>query len=188
MRLTALLLAVPLLLGAGTRKPENILVIGDSEAGSVWFMVQGTKQKGETNGQTMARLAGASYQNEDVSFEFKGGTSVDYWSKDGRGKTAIASHPDAGTIMIFLGTNDYWRSETPDVEPLLKEVRANGMKCVWAGNTAVNGRKWSINTRLRAAVEKDCTYVDSESIPLGDKVHPTSAGTIEWIKKVWSVK
>jgi lysophospholipase L1-like esterase len=188
MRLTTLLLAIPLLLGAGTRKPENVLVIGDSQAGSVYFTTQGAKLKGETSAQTMARLAGATYNNESVAFEYKGGTPVDYWSKQGHGKDAIVTHPDAGTIIIFLGTNDYWKTETPDVEPLLKEIRSNGLKCVWAGNTAVNGRKWSINARLKAAVEKDCTYIDSESIPLGDKVHPTAAGAVEWIKKVWSAK
>jgi hypothetical protein len=143
------------------RKTENILVMGDSEAGSVYFALSGAKKKDESLGQTAARLAGATHNGESLAFEYKGGTPIDYWSKQGHGKEAIDKHPEAGTVIIFLGTNDYWKRETPDVEPLLKEVRAAGLKCIWAGNTSVNGRKWSLNTKLKAVVEKDSKYTET---------------------------
>lgn len=182
------LLCLVLSIADVTQKPENILVIGDSQVGSVYFVTKSSQKPGETTGQTMARLAGAQHAGETIVFEYKGGTGTNYWSKDGHAKESLDRHPEAGTVFIFLGTNDYFRPNAPDPEPILKEIRARGMRCVWAGNTAVNGQKWTVNEKLKAAVEKDCVYVDSQSIPLGDKVHPTGAGVIEWIKLMWKAK
>ena len=170
------------------QKHQNILVIGDSEAGSISFALQGAKKKGESSGETAARMAGSPYQGENVAFEFKGGTPIDYWSKQGHGKEALDKHPETDTVFVFLGTNDFYKQAAPDVEPLLKEIRDRNIKCVWAGNTSVHNKKWAINKKLKEAVEADCSYVDSESIQLGDGVHPTFQGVVQWLKLIWSVK
>lgn len=189
MHLATLLLVLPILFAdVSTRKQENILVIGDSEAGSIQFALANAKKKGESSAEAAARLSGNAYEGESLAFEYKSGTSIEYWSRGGHGHEAIAKHPEAGTVFIFLGTNDYYKRDVPDVEPLLQEVRAAGLKCVWAGNTAVYDKKWPLNAKLRAAVEKDCTYVDSEGVELGDKVHPTFRGVVQWLKLVWNAK
>lgn len=153
--------------------PDSIVVMGDSIAC-----------------QSKMRMKEVLRPNETVSYECKGGSPIEYWSAQGKGREALARHHDATSVIIFLGTNNYYQPKPPDVEPLLKEVRDRHLRCVWVGPTAVYGKKWPINPLLKTAVEKDCVYVDAEAsgIDLPDRVHPSWESWIRLLKMIWNVR
>lgn len=157
---------------AAYSKPASrkILIIGDSEACAVQWQVKNAK-----------------LPTDDVSVECKGGTVVQYWGAGGNMKRALDKHPGTDVVVIFLGTNHYGQTVTPPVAPILDLVKSRGLKCVWVGNTAVNGRKWKINDLLRSAVTPTCSYFDTEAaaIPLPDGVHPDGTGALKWLRLVW---
>jgi hypothetical protein len=157
-------------LTAQAAKPQrHALIIGDSEACAVY---------------PYARTMG-----DQVSVECTKSTRVEWWA-EGRFQQALDKHPDADTVVVFLGTNDYYDTRAPDVKPILDAVSNRHLACVWAGNTPVHGRKhWPINEMLRAAVVPTCSYFDTEAAGiqlLPDEVHPTPEGAAKWIRKVWS--
>jgi hypothetical protein len=150
---------------------SNILVMGDSLAcGSKW------------------RIGEVKLPTESIQTECKVSSPIEFWSEKGAGKRALDAHPETNEVIIFLGTNNYYSTSVPDVEPLLREVRHRSLKCTWVGPTAVRGKKTALNPLLKAAVEKQCKYVDAEDIPLGDGIHPTMDGWLTLLKKIWSVR
>jgi hypothetical protein len=149
---------------------QDILVVGDSEAGHARLHVQEFVRPWER----------AEVRN-------KGGTSIVQWSEGGMLKDAVRGHgrrPDV--LVVFLGTNDVWRKEVPDLEPLFKEVGPT--KCVWAGPVAGGGKRWRFTQLLKAKVSGRCAWVDSEDIPLYDGWHPTHDGIVTWLRRVWGTK
>ena len=149
---------------------RKILIIGDSEACAVQWQVKNVKLPTDT-----------------VDVECKGGTVVQYWGAQGNMQRALARHPGTDTVVIFLGTNHYGQTATPPVAPILDLIKQRGLKCVWVGNTAVNGKRWKINDLLRSAVTPTCSYFDTEAaaIPLPDGVHPDGTGALRWLRLVW---
>lgn len=153
-----------------TIAPRKVLIIGDSEACAVQWQVKNAK-----------------LPTDQVDVECKGGTVVQYWGASGNMKRALDRHPGTDVVVIFLGTNHYGQTVTPPVAPILSLVKERGLKCVWVGNTAVNGKKWKINDLLRMAVTPTCSYFDTEAagIPLPDGVHPDGTGALKWLRLVW---
>lgn len=151
---------------------DNILIIGDSEAGAAATQLQRVKQP-----------------YEHVDLDYKVGSQIQFWTS-GAFKKSLDSHPGVDEVIIFLGTNNYGSKSLPDVTPILDEIKRRNLKCVWVGPTAVFGKKWPINDLLKASVSSTCTYVDTQAlgVELHDGVHPTPAGALKWLRFVWSVK
>lgn len=160
------LLAQTVSLGA-----DNVLIMGDS-------LACGSKQ----------RTNDVKKNGEHIQWECKVGSSIEYWSAKGAAKRALDAHPETGSVIIFLGTNNYSATKVPDIEPILKEIRYRSLKCVWVGPTAVHGKKTVLNSLLKAAIGQQCKYVDAENTPLGDGIHPTFGGWLPLLQKIWSVK
>lgn len=161
---------------AACRAPTRTLIVGDSEAGFVSRRLKEFKEK--------------VHPEETFDTDFKGGTVIQYWAAGGNFRAALSRHPKPDTVIIFLGTNNYWQKTMPDVKPILDEVQSRGIRCIWVGPTEVQGKKWEINQLIKAAVTPTCTYVDTETlnIPLEDGVHPTYAGIFKWLNAIWEVK
>lgn len=173
---------------------RRVLIVGDSEACAVGYVVKDTVQK--INDE-------AKQPRDTVNVDCKGGTVVQYWADQGHLKQALVKHPSPDVVIVFLGTNHYWQtrgdgdagwpttlSMVRNATAIGKEIRVSGASCVWVGNTAVKGRSWPVNVILREAVSPDlCTYFDTEAanIPLADGVHPTTAGAVKWLRAVWQV-
>jgi hypothetical protein len=159
--------------------PREVLIIGDSEACAVSYVVKATVKQINIDAK----------QPEDVvNVDCKGGTVVPYWGTGGHFRAALARHPKTDAVLIFLGTNHYWnQKDTPNVVPILDLIKEKGLNCVWVGNTAVHGKHWNINNLLRTAVTPTCSYFDTEAanIPLADGVHPDRAGSVKWLKAIW---
>ena len=151
---------------------EKTLIIGDSEAAHVCHFTSYVQQR-----------------NEVISCEFKGGTTIQNWFGK-RLDDALDKHPDADTVVIFLGTNNIGRKTTLDVSPLTDRLK--GKKCIWVGPPAVNGYKWKFNQLLRDNVLKvsNCKYFNSEDVRLHlpDGYHPDGASNILWLQEVWKFK
>lgn len=159
--------------------PKRTLIVGDSEAGCVGRCVF------DKDCMSEFRQPG-----EKIDVDYKGATTIQFWAEGGNFRAALNRNPRPDTIVIFLGTNNYWNADVPNVKPILDEIVARNLRCVWVGPTAVHGKQWAINPLLKAAVEPTCTYVDTEAlgIPLSDGVHPTLEGSKKWLKEVWRVK
>lgn len=160
-----LALFVALVLGCPT--PKRVLLVGDSEVGHVKLRLPDVRT------------------TEEVALDYRGGTSIEQWSAGGMFKKAMERQkktPD--TIVVFLGTNDVWRKEVPDLKPLFDAMPASS-KCVWAGPVAGAGKKWPFTPKLKAAVTTRCTWVDSEDIPLADGWHPGWDAALLWLRRVW---
>jgi hypothetical protein len=152
---------------------RRILIVGDSEACAVSWQLKNAK---------LPKL-------DVVEVECKGGTVVPYWGSQGNLKKALDKRQKFDIVIIFLGTNHYGQVVTPKVEPILDIVKERGLRCVWVGNTSVNGKKWKINHLIRDAVTPTCQYFDTEqaSIPLPDGVHPDGSGAIKWLNLIWEM-
>lgn len=159
---------------------RQILIVGDSEACAVKPLAQKVFDEQDKS---------VGIPTDRVSVECKGGTTVAYWGAQGHLKEALAKHPNQDVVVVFLGTNHYGQSKTPDVSIVLDGIENSGAQCVWVGNTAVDGRRWKINKLIHDAVTPRCRYFDTEAanIPLADNAHPTSAGAIKWLRLVWEV-
>lgn len=157
---------------------RHVLIIGDSEACAVGWVVKGTVKKINEEAQQ-------PYDRVDVVC--KGGTMVQYWGRQGNFRAALSKHPNPDTVLVFLGTNHYHQQTTPEVGPILDVVKEYGFNCVWVGNTAVKGGRYKINKLLREAVQPTCSYFDTEAagIPLADGIHPNGAGAAKWIRAIW---
>ncbi len=160
--------------GVVNTAPKTIktLVVGDSEAGRCKFRMNEVRR-----------------ENETIIVEQRDGTETKFWA-NGAFHAALARHPETDNVVIFLGTNDFYRTMVPNVAPILDEIKEKHLKCVWVGPTSVQFKKWKINGLLKDAVSPTCTYVDTQEIgiPLWDGVHPTNAGVIKWLRAIWDVK
>lgn len=159
---------------------RNILVVGDSEACAVNFVIKPTIQKiNDENG----------HPRDVVSVDCKGSTTVRYWGEQGHLHTALSKHPHPDVVVVFLGTNHYAQmtGKVSGVDNVLQEIKKSGAQCVWVGNTAVRGKHWPINKILRDAVTPDCTYFDTEAanIPLADGIHPDRQASVKWLRLIW---
>ena len=151
---------------------HTTLVIGDSEVA-----------------YTHPHFSAVQESNETIVKEFKGGTVIQQWFGD-RLDTALNKHPNAETIIIFLGTNNAGRKDDLDITPILSKIKDK--KCIWVGPVAVNGQRWNFNKLLQANVLKNsnCKYVNSEELGLKllDGYHPDQESAIRWLKEVWAIK
>lgn len=167
---------------AAAPKPvgRHVLIVGDSEACAVRPLAQRI-----FNEEAQKKLV----PTDSVSVECKGGTTVQYWGVQGHLKEALQKHPNPDVVIVFLGTNHYGQNKAPDPTIVLDGIENSGAQCVWVGNTAVDGRRWRINSLIRDAVTPRCTYFDTEAagIPLADNAHPTPQGAIKWLRLVWAV-
>jgi hypothetical protein len=154
------------------------MIIGDSEACAVGNYAQEVANSVDD---------GINMPHSVIEIDCKGSTTVQYWGSGGNFRAALEKHPRVDTVVIFLGTNHYMSVVTPPTKPILDIVKERNISCVWVGNVAVNGRHWRVNDMLRKAVEPTCTYFDSEvaAISLADGVHPTKAGAVKWLQRVW---
>lgn len=166
------LLACVTNMGTCGAKRDNILVIGDS-------LACGSK----------LRMGEVLRKNESADWECKVGTTIEFWNA-GRAKNALDRHQNATSVIIFLGTNNYYQTSAPAVSNILKEINDRNLKCVWVGNTAVRGKKWPINASLKASVQPTCTYIDAENagINLPDAIHPSWDSWLILLKMIWSVR
>lgn len=156
------------------RSPRNVLIVGDSEACAV--------------GTVAKEVAKEQSPPDSVSVECKGGTVIQYWAGGMHFQYALAAHPKADTVLVFLGTNHYWQKSVPSPKVILDQVAARGLTCVWVGNVAVKGRTWPINGMLRDAVTPTCGYFDAEKVQmqLWDGYHPDRANARLWLREVWA--
>jgi hypothetical protein len=150
--------------------PRHILLVGDSEAGRVSWRVKDVKESDDV-----------------VHVVYKGGTTIQQWGAGGLFNAALTKYPSDDTVVIFLGTNDYSKTTTPDVAPILRQVTAAHMNCVWVGPTSVHEKSWSVNDLIEAAVSSTCTYFNTEKmdIKLEDHVHPNYDNAGKWLGMVW---
>lgn len=149
--------------------PEKILIVGDSEACAMKYGAVKAVQTSE----------------EKVDIDCVGGTRVSYW-ENGRMKQAL-SKDKYDVVIVFLGTNDYGMK--PDPTKVVQAITDSGAACVWAGPTLVRGQKSVTNEHLKSRVAP-CVYLDTQAlgVPLADGVHPTGAGAVKWLAKVWELK
>jgi len=156
--------------------PRDVLVVGDSEACAVGAVARATVQR--LNDELVV-------PHDVVHVECRVGSTVQLWSS-GLLRQALARHPSAEVVVVFLGTNHYGALRAPPVDDLLLQL--GDRPCTWVGNVAVHGRAWPINAMLRRAVGDRCTYVDSEALALRlpDGVHPDRASAIAWLRAAWS--
>jgi lysophospholipase L1-like esterase len=161
--------------------PRHVLIVGDSEAGRVSWVVQDVKNTDDT-----------------ILVDAKGGTSTTYWgaSHAARLQQSFTKMPNADTIVIFLGTNDVWRKSLQGclddemevaTQNMLDSIQKHGISCVWVGPTNVHGQKWPINDALENKVSPVCSYFNTEAvkIPLEDGVHPNKDEARKWLGMVW---
>lgn len=152
--------------------PRRVLIVGDSEAGRVSWVIKDVKDSDDV-----------------VDVVYKGGTPIAYWASNGAHQLnqAFNDHPGTDTVVIFLGTNDWYRKTLPDVDPILKAVTDRGISCVWVGPTSVHGKKWPINDMLENKVSSVCSYFNTEvaEISLEDGVHPNQQEARKWLGMVW---
>lgn len=150
--------------------PRRILIVGDSEACTVKYQVAKVKLATDT-----------------VDVDCKGGTVTDYWAKGGNFRGALSRHPEPDVVLVFLGTNDFWKKVAPDTGPITDLIHDRNLGCVWVGPTAVHGKQWPVNDMLRDEVTPTCEYFDTEyeDIPLWDGVHPDPAAAERWLRLIW---
>lgn len=160
-------------------RQRHVLIVGDSEAGAV--------------GPYIKRLRPRDGVTDVVSVDYVNNSTIRDWSggqldgDTGLFNASLKRHPDIDTVIIFLGTNDYWLNVPPDVKPVLDQISSRGLTCVWVGNTATHGKHWGINRVLRSVVSPTCTYFDTEAagITLKDGIHPTPEAAAMWLQAVW---
>lgn len=139
------LLSVPLMLGSSTDKQTHSLtVMGDS----------------------LACQMGPSLTKKTFCHV---GSRTEFWNK------RLKDIPkDSGPVVIFLGTNHYLDTTSPDIQPIIDWVGQR--TCVWVGPTLVNGKRRLIESMLRDSLSKtNCRYVSlhNDSVKLSDGIHPT---------------
>lgn len=155
--------------------PRHVFIVGDSEAATVCPFTD--------------KVSGIL---DEVACDYRGGTSIDQWGKEGRLHQAFArwhmrfprrSNPNV--IVLFLGTNDEWRraDQVPDLEPIFTEI--GSVPCVWVGPVAGAGRHSPHTAALRDTIGDRCTWVESEDIVLWDGWHPNRENAILWLDRVW---
>lgn len=170
-----LLYVVWLLAVLGKLPEREVLVVGDSEAGYASRKTEAARSWFDT-----------------VHVDAKGGTTIEYWGKQGALHRALgrwrAGHPGRSgpdVVVLFLGTNDHWRSSVPDTAPIFQEL--GEIPCVWVGPTAVEGRRHLFTQLLELEVSGRCRWVSSESLELEDGWHPVGGAILPWLQEVWSV-
>ena len=156
---------------------RHVLIVGDSEACAVGqYVKQVVKEINQRNGQPL----------DDVTVSCKVSTTVEYWNRHLQQVLDTQSQaPDY--VLVFLGTNHYWQTTVPPVQPIIDMINVGFTNCIWIGNTAVRGKHWKIDGLIRDAVSPACNYFDTESfgIELADGVHPTKTGALKWIELIW---
>ena len=154
-------------------KVTHILIVGDSEAGAEHGV--------------MPFIGKVKRSNEDVQFDYKNGTRIQFWAKNI--PAALARHPKPDVVIVFLGTNNYTDTVLPDLSPILNVIQATGAKCIWVGPTSVHGKTWTLDTLLANGVSP-CVYVDTEAlgIELVDGIHPTADAAVKWLEAIWAAK
>ena len=176
---TADVLVVPEVTVVARALSRRVLIVGDSEACTVGYYARPIVER-------IDREVG--HPLDVIDLDCKGGTVVPYWAQGGNFRLALSRHPRPDVVLIFLGTNHYWNErDVPDASIILDQVRAQGLECLWVGNTAVKGRHWRVNEMLRAEVTPTCSYFDTEvaDIPLYDGVHPDKVGVAKWLRAIW---
>lgn len=165
MRRLFLILMMNLLFG-GSPPKKRTWVVGDSEAGAV-------------HSYLIPKLP-----NDQTILTYETSSRIEKWS----GGKMAASRPagQIDTVIVFLGTNNYYDQQLPSPKGVLDIVRSTGARCVWVGPPRVHNRPFPLNNDLRKAVENTCTYVDSQSlsIELRDGIHPTDKGAQEWAQRI----
>lgn len=156
---------------------DRVLVVGDSEACAVGAFADDKEWRAK---------AGLGSPDDVVGVWCKVSTTVDYWGAQGHMREAVDEFRP-NVALVFLGTNHYGAKKAPDVAPILDLIREHDLRCVWAGNTAVHGKRWAVNGLLREAVTPTCSYFDTEAagIQLRDGVHPGPSEAQRWLKDVW---
>lgn len=161
------------------RKPSrHVLVVGDSQACAVGAIMQRVVEG-------VDRANNRLIDTFDV--DCRPGTTIEYWTLNDRFATSLRSHSNVDDVIVFLGTNDYYAVQAPNVDQILDVVRSYHIGCVWVGNTSVHGRTWPINSMLHDIVMPACVYVsiDDASVQLADGVHPTTHGAEIVLGRAW---
>lgn len=144
----------------------KVLLIGDSEAGAVSPYVSSVLRPGET-----------------ISVSSVVGSRIQAWSNGQLAAAVAQAQPDV--VAVFLGTNDYWATSSPNLAPIFAQLPA---RAIWVGPTAVQGRAWPISTWIQnACASRGVPFVNTEAlgIPLRDGIHPTAAGAVKWLQAIW---
>lgn len=157
---------------------RDVLLVGDSEACMVATVIKDVVPQAD---------AELNIPTDTVEVECKAGTVIQYWAEGRFFERALKAHPNATNVVVFLGTNHYWNTELPSPKLILDQIVDKKLGCTWVGNTAVYGKKWSINSMLQTAVEPTCSYFDTEAqnVALWDGVHPGPTAAKKWLKAVW---
>lgn len=153
------------------KKPENITIIGDSEACFI-------KRKTDKD---------PKYANVDVYC--RGGTTVENYEGYGKLKTALLRHKKPiDLIIIMLGANDFWKTRLQNTKPIEEQIK-NIPRCIWVGPPKIQGLHWKHTAMLKEYIttQTKCEYVDTEAedIPLIDWWHPSPKGTDMWLNIIW---
>lgn len=157
---------------------RRVLIVGDSEACAVGPYARHAADR-------VNDLIGLPHDIIDV--ECKPSTTVQYWGSKGHLDAALKRHPLTDVVIVFLGTNHVRNVLVPPVNTIINLIKEHGAKCVWVGNTAVEGKRWPMNGIMKKEVSTGCNYFDTEAadVTLFDGVHPDANASIAWLKAIW---
>jgi lysophospholipase L1-like esterase len=169
------------------KSPNDILFVGDSQIGAIKLAISASKKTPETDAETAAKIAKTKWEGETIAYDFQNGTPISFWNGQ-RFTKSLDSHPNAGTVVISLGTNDSWKSEAPDTNLILDEIQKRNIKCIWIGGSLTKGRNEIVHQEIKKNVSKVCTYISIDDIELIDGTHPTVTGAKKILQRVWFAK
>ncbi len=155
---------------------KNTLLIGDSQVGCVNSRMNEFKTKFNID--------------ENIFVDYKIGSTIQFWETNEKFHKTLLQYPLIDTVIIFLGTNNFWQTTKPNVDSILNEIESKKLNCIWVGPTKVHDKKLAINQLLKNVVSPTCSYVDTEQffIPLSDGIHPTYQGIFKWLRVIWEKK
>jgi len=165
--------------------PTSFAIIGDSQACAARFWA---REIAKRDGVKIHELC-------------RGGTQTRAWGSwltKGAGPGPIGTTsfpalqalntltPRPEVVIVYLGSND---GATPDANPVIDAIRANGARTVWVGPPLIRGAKVG-NEFLKAAVAaRGETYLDTQAmaLPLADGVHGTIPTVKAWLDAAYAL-
>lgn len=149
-------LAVLFLLQLPSGPHCKVNIVGDSQVGNIIALAKNDAKKNDWQ----------------LSSSWVSGTSIRYW---------IPKYKKIGAdvTIVMLGSNDV--DGKPTAEKLANQIEG---QCIWVGPTNVYGRGNRVNQIIKSSVDDRCTWLDSQDIPLTDRIHPTIQGRQMWWNRI----
>lgn len=146
------LLSILFLLQLPSEPRCKVNIIGDSQVGNIISYARSDAKK----------------HDWQLSSSWVSGVSIRYW---------IPKYKKIGAevTIVMLGSNDV--DGKPTAEKLASQIEG---QCIWVGPTNVYGRGNRVNQLIKNSVSDRCMWLDSQDIPLTDKIHPTIKGREIW--------